>query len=214
MIRQRNRHHRPPVVLHLRLDAPCVRGSWKAFCARMATLTVIASFAFPSVSSAADVPACHLPINAVSISQPGAPQGAIEVHMEDSAAEAKSVHGVIRLDLRNDGPASLSELCASVHLYDSDGTPRDATVALSVPKDKEGSFKFEQAKDCLKLSSLWQAYQSSSFDLHVRMNSGSIPLSGFVLIDSTIQAKEPPPEQGTITKQHGVNMHRRLQASR
>jgi hypothetical protein len=160
---------------------------------------LLVSIIFPLTSFAADAPTCKLPANAVSISQPGAPQGATDVHIEDSVTETKSVHGVIHLDLRNDGPAPLSELCASVYLSNNDGSPMDASVALSVPNVKEGSVTFEPAKTCLKLASPWQGYQSSSFDLHFRTKADSVPASGFLLIDSAIQAKEPPPEQGTIT---------------
>jgi hypothetical protein len=160
---------------------------------------VFASIIFPLTSFAVDAPTCVLPANTVSISQPGAPQGANDVHMEKSATDASSVHGVIHLDLRNDGPPPLSELCASVHLSNYEGSPLDVAVALSVPNVKEGTVNFAPAKTCLTLASPWQGYQSSSFDLHLRTKADSVPASGFVLIDSAIHAKEPPP-QDTITK--------------
>jgi hypothetical protein len=167
---------------------------------QVAASIVLASIIFPLTTFAMDEPTCKVPANAVSISQPGTLQGATEVHIGDSVTETKSVHGVIHLDLTNDGPAPLSEICASVHLSNSDGSPLDASVALSVPNVNEGSVNFEPAKTCLKLDSPWQGYQSSSFDLHLRTKADSVPASGFMLIDSAIQAKEPPPEQGTTTK--------------
>jgi hypothetical protein len=168
---------------------------------------------FPLTSFAVDAQTCKLPANAVSISEPGAAQGATDVHIEDSVTEMKSVHGVIHLDLRYDGLTPLSELCASVHLSNNEGSPLDASVALSVPNVKEGSVNFERAKTCLKLAPPWPGYQSSSFDLHLRTKADSVPASGFVLIDAAIEAKEPPPEQGTTTKATRVNLHRRLQAN-
>jgi hypothetical protein len=201
MMRQPDQHHCPPPVSRLGPDSRCVRGSGKRVCVQVAASIVIASIIFPSTSFAADPPTCKLPANAVSISQPGAPQGATDVHIEDSATETKSVHAVIHLDLRNDGPAPLSELCALVHLSNNDGSPVDASVALSVPNVKEGSVNFAPAKTCLNLASLWQGYQSSSFDLHFRTKADSVPASGFVLIESAIQAKEPPQkDQGTNAK--------------
>ena len=205
MMRQPDKHHCPPPVSRPGPDSPCVRGSGKRVCVQVAASIVLASIIFPSTSFAADPPTCKLPANAVSISQPGAPQGATDVHIEDSVTETKSVHGVIHLDLRNDGPAPLSELCASVHLSNNDGSPLDASVALSVPNVKEGSVNFEPAKTCLKLASPWQGYQSSSFDLHLRTKADSVPASGFVLIDSANQAKEPPQkEQGTNARTAGA----------
>jgi hypothetical protein len=200
MMRQPDKHHCPPPVSRLGPDSPCVRGSGKRVCVQVAASIVLASIIFPLTSFAVDAPKCNLPANAVSISQPGAPQGATDVHIEDSVTETKSVYGVIHLDLRNDGPAPLSELCASVRLSNNDGSPLDASVALSVPNVKEGSVNFEPAKTCLKLASPWEGYQSSSFDLHLRTKADSVPASGFVLIDSAIQAKEAPTEQGTTTK--------------
>jgi hypothetical protein len=172
---------------------------------QVAASIVLASIIFPSKSFAADPPTCKLPANAISISQPSAPQGATDVHIEDSVTETNSVGGVIHLDLRNDGPAALSELCASVHLSNNDGSPLDASVALSVPNVKEGSVNFEPAKTCLKLASPWQAYQSRSFDLHLRTKADSVPASGFLLIDSAIQAKETPQkEQRTNARKAGA----------
>lgn len=200
MMRQPDRHHSPPPGSRRGPDAPRVRDSAKRFRVQIPGLIVLASIIFPLTSFAVDAPTCKLPANAVSISQPGAPQGATDVHIEDSVAEGKSVYGVIHMDLRNDGPAILSELCASIHLSSSDGIPLDASVALSVPNINEGSVNFQPAKTCLKLDPPWQGYQSSSFDLHLRTKADWVPASGFVLIDSAIQAKEPPPEQGTTTK--------------
>jgi hypothetical protein len=172
---------------------------------QLATPLVLATIIFPSTSFAADPPACKLPANAISISQPGAPAGATDVHMEDSVTEAKSVHGVIHLDLRNDGPAPLSELCASVHLTNHDGSPLDASVAVSVPNVKEGSVDFKPAQSCLQLASPWPGYQSRSFDLDFRTKGDSVPASGFVLIDSAIQAKEPAEkEEGTKARTTGA----------
>jgi hypothetical protein len=205
MMRQPDKHHWPPPVSHPGPDSPCVRGSRKRVCVQVPALIVLASIIFPSTSFAEDPPTCKLPANAVSISQPGAPQGAADVHIEDSVTGKKSVHGVIHLDLRNDGPAPLSELCASVHLSNNDGSPLDASVALSVPNVKEGSVNFEPAKTCLKPTSPWHGYQSSSFDLHLRTKADSVPASGFVLIDSATQAKEPAQEQqGTNRRTAGA----------
>lgn len=200
MMRQADKYHCAPPVSRPDPDSLCVRGSGERVCMQVGAAIVFASIIFPLTSFAVDAPTCKLPANAVSISQPGAPQGATDVHIEDSVAEGKSVYGVIHMDLRNDGPATLSELCASIHLSNSDGIPLDASVALSVPNMHEGSVNFQPAKTCLKLDPPWQGYQSSSFDLHLRTKADSVPASGFVLIDSAIQAKEPPPEQGTTTK--------------
>src|SRR5580704_8452326 len=116
MMRQPDKHHCPPPVSGSGPESPCVRGSGKRVCVQVSGSIVLASIIFPLMSLAVDAPTCKLPANVVSISQPGAPQGDNDVHIEDSVTETKSVHGVIHLDLRNDGPAPQSELCASVRL--------------------------------------------------------------------------------------------------
>lgn len=199
MMRQADKYHCAPPVSRPDPDSLCVRGSGERVYMQVGAAIVFASIIFPLTSFAVDSPTCKLEANVVSISQPSVPQGATDVHIEDSVTETKSVHAVIHLDLRNDGPAPLSELCASVHLSNNDGSPLDASVALSVPNVKEGSVNFEPAKTCLKLAPPWQGYQSGLFDLHLRTKADSVPASGFVLIDSAIQAKEPPPKQGTTT---------------
>jgi len=151
MTQQHDRHRCPPPVSRPGAKSLCVRASANRACAQVATSVILASIIFPSTSFAADPPMCKLPANVVSISQPGAPQGATDVHIEDSVTQTNFVHGVIHLDLRNDGPAPLGELCASAHLSNSDGSPLDASVALSAPNVKEGSVNFEPEKTCLSL---------------------------------------------------------------
>ena len=132
-----DRHHCPPPGSHPVPDSPCVQDSRKRVFVKVAASIVLASITFPSTSFAAGPPTCKLPANGVSITQPGAPQGPTDVHIEDSITETKSVHGVIHLDLRNDGPASLSDFSVSIHLSNNDRSPLDVSVALSVPNVKE-----------------------------------------------------------------------------
>jgi hypothetical protein len=154
----------------------------------------------PSVSFSQGDTSCKLPANTVSISQPASSQAATEVHVDDSAVDRTKVHGAIHLDLRNDGPASLNELCASAHIDDADGKSRESTLALSLPDTKEESLHFEKEKSCLKLASPWKAYASRSFDLHVLADPNSIPSSAFIWIDSSVQEKEAAAQQQIATK--------------
>jgi len=203
MIRHPDRHLRPSRMSPVPFRPSGVRGLLKANHLRMIVLTLLASFALPSTSSAADVVACQLPVHTVSLSQPGAPQGVTEVHMDNSAGDEKLVTGVVHLDLRNDGPVPVSELCASVHLSNSHGTPQDATVALSFPHAKQESVKLEQSRACLTLSTPWPGYQDASFDVRVQISSVSIPLTGVVLIDATGHASEPPSPSEASTRAAG-----------
>lgn len=163
-------------------------------------MTILVLVIFPSVSLSQGVPACQSSANAVSISQPGAPQAVAEVHVDDYALQSKAVEGVLHLDLRNDGPAQLKQICASAHLTDTDDATATVAVAWSLSNAAKASLRFEQTSSCLTLQSPWQASQNMSFDLHVRANSDSIPLSGFVLLDSTLTSKETPPSRGATAK--------------
>src|SRR5262249_29152500 len=117
---------------HGRHDRPSTRStSWKSMRFVPARLSFFAIIVSSPASFAQSAPTCQLPAHSISLSQPGAPQGATEVHVEDSSAGANLVYGVIHLNLRNDGPSPLSELCASIHLSNSDGSPLDASAALS-----------------------------------------------------------------------------------
>jgi hypothetical protein len=141
-----------------------------------------------------------LPANTASISQPTSSQAATEVHVDDSAVDRTKIHAVIHLNFRNDGPASLNELCTSAHIDDADGKSRESTFALSLPDTKEESLHFEKEKSCLKLASTWKAYASRSFDLHVLADPGSVPSSAFIWVDSSVQAKEAAAQQQTTKK--------------
>jgi hypothetical protein len=146
------------------------------------------------------IPACKLPENALSISQPGAPQTPAEVHVDSFGLQAKSVDGVLHLDLRNDGPTELNQLCASTHLGDSSDTSKDVSIALALPNTGKPTPGFDRSKSCSTLPTAWQAAQSMSFDLYFRTSSDSIPLSGFLLLDSHRKAKETSTAQGSGPK--------------
>ena len=109
--------------------------------------------------------------------------------MENSVVYPSKVRGVIHLDLHNDGPAPVSELCASAHIGDADGKSQGSAFALSLPNTQEGSLHFEKDKSCLKLAPAWPAYTSRSFDLSVRIDPHSIPSSAFVWVDSSVQSR-------------------------
>jgi hypothetical protein len=194
------RHDRPQWVLLLRrrIGTP-LASEWgsrhRAARFHAARLTILGLVVFPSVSFSQGVPLCQSKDNVVSISQPSAPQGVVEVHVVDYGLEPKEVQGIVHLDLRNDGPPQLKQLCASAHLADANDAPGAVAVALSLPNANTTTLKFEQVSSCLALQTPWSPSQNMSFDLHVRVNSDSIPLSGVVLLDSTLTSKEktPPP---------------------
>lgn len=214
MIRQPEKHHCPPPVSRPGPDSPCVRGSGKRVCVQVAASIVLASVIFPLTSFAVDAPKCNLPANAVSISQPGAPQGATEVHIEDSVTEAKSVYGVIHLDLRNDGPAPLSELCASVHLSNNDGSPLDASVALSFRMSKRDRLTLSRRRPASSLPLRGRDIKAVRLIsiCGPRLIQFQLPVS----CSSTPQSRRRRHQRnkGRPPKQRGVNMLRRLQASR
>jgi hypothetical protein len=102
MPRQPDAHHRPSVVLH---RWPAGSRVWTAIRLHSAAVALGMCIVWPSVSFPQSDAPCKLPANTVSISQPASSQAATEVHMDDSAVDRTKVHGVIHLDLRNDGPA-------------------------------------------------------------------------------------------------------------
>jgi hypothetical protein len=158
--------------------------------------TTLAFLTSPRLGISQVLPACQLPKNAVSISQANAAQPGAEIHMEKDPGNSKMVDGVLHLYLRNEGPTQPDQLCAGAHLTDIKDAPRAVLMALSqLGKDKSVP-DFEENTSCFKIEPPWKAFQEIPFDLHLRVNSTFIPLSGSIELKCNIEGNIASPARG------------------
>jgi hypothetical protein len=165
-------------------------------CAAVLVL-VLPSCPVPSQAPAA----CKTPKDAASISQINVVQGAAEVDMEKSSG-GTGAEGIIRLYLRNEGPAEPNQLCASAYLSGATDKPQAVFLALSQPVQdpvtKELSqpgqndppLKFDLNTACFTIEPSWHAFQEMPFDLHFKVDSSLIPLTGPITLSSSATSSE------------------------
>jgi hypothetical protein len=115
--------------------------------------------------------------------------------MEKDPGNSKMVDGILHLYLRNDGPTQPDRLCATAHFADIKDVPRAVSMALLQLGKDESALKFEENTSCFKIEPPWEAFQETPFDLHLRVDSTLIPLSGSINLNSSVTSKEPSAPQ-------------------
>jgi len=134
--------------------------------------------------------------------------------MERVPGNAKTVDGILHLYLRNEGPTQPDQICASAHLTDSTGAPRAVLVSLSQLAEGKSVPDFEENTSCVKITPPWKPFQEIPFDLHLRVASRSIPLSGSIDLSSTMTSKETVTPQLSERKTDGGSSHECVSSSK
>jgi hypothetical protein len=136
------------------------------------------------------VPVCKQPAHTVSISQIGSGQSQVETHIESQSNGVEQARGIVRIDIRNEGPSELNQLCATVHLADDRGQIREADVELTTLGKTDSSTHPQKGTSCRHLNPAWDAFSEKHFDIELRVDPSGIPLSGLIALSSTLDSLE------------------------
>lgn len=192
---------------------PLLRGGI-AISTSVVCVAALAMLTAPRLGYSQTAPACQQPKNAVLISQANGSLASTEIHAVNDASDSRMVDGILHLYLRNEGSTQPDQLCANVHLSDIKGAPRAAFIALSEPTAEGKSVvHFEEGVSCFKIKPPWQAFQEIPFDVHLRVASNVIPLSGSIDLNSDFATKETPTDRNADSPHDCVSSSKSLSRS-